>query len=805
MPQGAAGWIGARGAQHRARPVQTLLGRASDLASVLALLDRARLVTIVAPGGAGKTALAVAAAAAIRESGDEAWVIDFAAAVDLTAMNTITARALGLEVAGEDADAAVTGYLSTRAGLLVADTLEDVQDAGAWAERLLAAAPAIRMLAASRRPLHTRSEHELPLAGLDLPADATVEAVEAAPSSALFLRHARRLGRLETLDPVEAAAVAELVARLDGMPLGIELAAGRTRLLRPSRILERLDDPDLLARTGASDGNDRHASLSVVIDWSIGLLIEEHARVLRAIAVCPSSVDVELVGALVPDVSPVAALDAALTAGLLSRVPDRDDQFRMLDTVRAHISRRINPDDEAVVMGRLAGYVAGQAATLGPALWEPGGHRSPASRLEDTREVLTAGIAWDLDHEPGRALTTLADLRRFWVGGSDLATPISWVRRALASTDHAHPARPMALALLVRLLARYEGGEAAVALEAEALEAAERDGSPAVRRLTYSALAMAQYARGDLAAVGALQLRAADVVGNADARASFEHAGRCSLERARGDHEAALRQLRHAVQAEARHDDALNQSIQLATVALLELRLGRPSAAVVAARESHALNPRGQLAASALCMLAMGLAGIRRPGEAAPALADAWAQTQYGALVDRLDVLEAGVPLLVEGGDDALALTVLAASDAIRPATGWARAPEMAWILARHGRRARRRAGTVAAAAAVRDAAGLRIEPLMERVLTAAASPPRSTATRAPVLEELTPREAEVLALLAAGRSDREIGAALGMSPKTASVHIGRIKGKLGASSRVDLALRAHGLGRPPRRGIQPA
>ncbi len=206
------------------------------------------------------------------------------------------------------------------------------------------------------------------------------------------------------------------------------------------------------------------------------------------------------------------------------------------------------------------------------------------------------------------------------------------------------------------------------------------------------------------------------------------------------------------------------------------------------------LNPRGYLAAGALCMLAMAQAETEGAREALATISRAWRLVERGPLVDRVDVLEASVPALVEGGEAALAITVLAAADAIRPATGWSRAPELDWILGRAARRARRRAGAVQAKIATTDAAGQRVEPLIARIL---ALPPVSVTKRtAPaVIDDLTRRETDVLALVAMGHSDGAIANALAMSPKTVSVHVGRVKEKLGATSRVDLALRAHALG----------
>ncbi len=477
------------------------IGREADLLRLVARFARARLVTVVGPGGMGKSTLVRAFVDEHRAAGGEAWCVDLVGVGDDAAIGPAVARGLGLEVAGEDATVAIHDYLSTRGGLLLLDTLEDVHGAGRWIEGLLQAAPGIRILAASRRPLGSPSEHELALGGLGLPPDDTQDAVEASPAGAMFLRRARRIAPLE-LDVGEAAAVAELVRRLDGLPLAIELAAGRTRLLPPSEILARLDDPALLERTTPTWDDDRHASLAAVLDWSLSLLDGHQESMLAALCACPTSVDVGLAEALAPGTATVAALDGLLAAGLVARLPGGPARFRPFDTVRSRVRHGMTTAAVDAVMVRLTGYAAELAVTQGAALWEAGRQQGAVATLDSQRETIEAGVAWSVANDPDRALSSITALARWWIVGSDLATPIGWLRQALNDATPGHPSRPMALALLARLLARHEGGDAVIAISDEVLAAAERDGSAMVRRLAYGAIAHAENARGNLEASG---------------------------------------------------------------------------------------------------------------------------------------------------------------------------------------------------------------------------------------------------------------------------------------------------------------
>jgi DNA-binding CsgD family transcriptional regulator len=322
-----------------------------------------------------------------------------------------------------------------------------------------------------------------------------------------------------------------------------------------------------------------------------------------------------------------------------------------------------------------------------------------------------------------------------------------------------------------------------------------------VQRSSYLRLAHASYALGDLQATfefNDLAAAASDDPDDAEALHLNAEAVRAWI--VDGDAERAIELHGRAAAADARAGATVNQGIELFKRATLELRAGRVGAAVEDARASVRLSAAGNLRAFALGILALGLAEQGAVDEAAAAAGEAWREVEAEAPIDRIEALEAGVAVLAAAGRTSEALAVLAVADRERPATGWRRDVHIAFLLDRWRTQATRSLDPVRVGLAERAAEELSVEAAMALVL---APPPSATpgrdrhdrlGRRAP-RTGLTTREVEVLALLGEGRSDGEIAAELFISPKTASVHVANIKGKLGLSSRLEIALRARELG----------
>src|SRR5215210_4071858 len=260
-------------------PVQSgpLVGRDAELAEIVALLrdDSVRLVTLTGFGGTGKTRLSIEAASVVKDDFDRVILADLSAVQDAELVGTTIAQALGAEVpAGHSAVEAIRQRVGSSPVLLVVDFAQ-VLPAGPLVTELLAAAPTLKLLAASQAPLHVRAEHEYAVPPLEVPRDLDVTdlaALAASPAVALFVERARAVRPGFALTEENAEAVADICMRLDGIPLAIELAAARVKLLPPQALRSRLERRLDLLTGGAADLPARQRTLRGAIDWTFGLL-----------------------------------------------------------------------------------------------------------------------------------------------------------------------------------------------------------------------------------------------------------------------------------------------------------------------------------------------------------------------------------------------------------------------------------------------------------------------------------------------------------------------------------------------------
>ena len=283
---------GARGP--RPLPVSTtsLLGRERAVDEVAGLLGRpeVRLVTLTGPGGVGKTRLAVAVGERLRDRfGAGTAFVPLDSVTDSGQVLAAIGRAAGADLAGAGAPLeALAETFGDGAWLLVLDNLEQVVQVAPDLGELLARCPGVAILATSRTVLGLRAEREYPVPPLALPADpgtASVAEVAASPAVALFVDRARAVRPGFALTEGNAAAVAEICRRLEGVPLAIELAAARTRLLDPPALLDRLAASLDALGTGAVDLPERQRTLRATVEWSVGLLADAERSLLEVTAV----------------------------------------------------------------------------------------------------------------------------------------------------------------------------------------------------------------------------------------------------------------------------------------------------------------------------------------------------------------------------------------------------------------------------------------------------------------------------------------------------------------------------------------
>jgi len=331
-------------------PLTALVGRESELAAVTAQLVSSRLVTIVGPGGAGKTRLALEAAG--RHAG--ALLVEFAP-VSADELLSAVLAATGRELRTADAPSEPVGArervldaLAGRETLLVFDNCEHVIDAAArLADDLLAALPSLRILATSREPLGIPGEAFVALGSLDHPAETVIDQLtpeQLSGFSAIELFR-QRAAAANGGSAVDLATAARVCARLDGLPLAIELAAARLRTMTSDEVLAGLEDRFTLLTGGFRTALPRHQTLRAMIDWSWSLLAPDEQRALARLAVFPAGIDsgdtARLARAM--GLASASVFDSLVDKSLLTRSRGR---FRALETIREYGIERLAENDE---------------------------------------------------------------------------------------------------------------------------------------------------------------------------------------------------------------------------------------------------------------------------------------------------------------------------------------------------------------------------------------------------------------------------------------------------------------------------
>jgi predicted ATPase/DNA-binding winged helix-turn-helix (wHTH) protein len=334
-------------------------GRDAAIASIRSDLDRSRLVSIVGPGGVGKTTVAIAVAeAALGAFADGVWFVDLVPLKDPDRTPHAIAAALGVQAQSADMIAALCAFLRTRQTLLVLDNCEHVIDGVAsCADRILASAVGVRILFTSREPLRMAKERVRRLSGLDSPPDSrSLDARTALefPAVQLFVERAMDGDASYQLSDADAPLVARICRKLDGLALAIELAATRVAAFGVAGVLRQLDDR-LRSLGGWRTGPERHRTLTATLDWSYNLLDEREAALFRAVCVFPGAFDLD--GAVA--VSAAGSVDvleavASLAAKSLLAVQPSGGGVtcRLLETARAYAIDRLQSSGEELTVRR---------------------------------------------------------------------------------------------------------------------------------------------------------------------------------------------------------------------------------------------------------------------------------------------------------------------------------------------------------------------------------------------------------------------------------------------------------------------
>ena len=437
--------------------VSSFIGRVHEVEELSARVGPSRLVTLVGPGGAGKTRLAREIAAQRAAAGTAVRWVELAPI--RTGADVAAALAAQVDVnagAGRDLTEALVDAVRGRGYLLVLDNCEHVVDAAAaLVDTLLRRAADVVILATSREPLAIEGEFAWLVPPLALPTAAGIAGFDAVR---LFVDRATAATPRFALTDANAAAVAAICARLDGLPLAIELAAAMVPVLGVDNLASRLDDAVSFLVRGRRGGGDRHRTLRAVLDWSHELLREEERALLRRLSVFRGAITLDAIAMVCapPDAEP--AHDAGLVAQLgrlveHSLVEVRDDEgearYRLLETVRQYGAALLRgTPDEARVRRRHAEWVAREAEASVEAFFSPA-RGAAVLRFRGAIDEVRAALAWATapDGDARLAVRITGALGWFWISGISWDEGAAIVDRTLAlgaAEGFGDAARPVA-------------------------------------------------------------------------------------------------------------------------------------------------------------------------------------------------------------------------------------------------------------------------------------------------------------------------------------------------------------------------
>jgi len=732
-------------------PRTPLVGRERDLDAVCARLrsGTTRLVTLTGPGGIGKTSLALMACHTLATGfADGVAFVPLAPLRDAGHVVPTIARALGLDDApSNDPATRLRTFLRDREILLALDNFEHLLDAAPGAIALLDFASRLVMLCTSRAALGVMGAQVYPVPPL---------APEAARN--LFAIRTRALDPCFDLQPDLIPAVDNMCARLDRLPLAIELAASLTPVLSPPALLARLDHRlDLLA-SGPRDAPARHSSLRAAIAWSHDLLGAGEQRLFRRLGVFTGVFGLDAASALMdPDDDVLVFLATLVSNNLVSRDRDRgqEPRFRMLETVRAFAAECLDETGEVpATLRALTRYVTSAAEALWAEFYEPGGEDLLA-RFGPDIDTIRVVMDWALVHEPADALAIAGALEAFWTRHGYLAEARAWLERALAAA----PTAPAPL----RARARHVAGW--IALMMGALDIAES-------HLAMSAELAASYDGGDLELVSALACLGGVAIERGD------------LASARHYHDEEFSLAERTQDGMARAIAVLNQG----QLAVHEGDIARAEAFFEASLDLHRANssPLG----IAIARSFLGFAVLTGGDRDTAAMHFTEAITSAAGIGDWSVAGKAfeGLAGALVSETPVEAVHLLGAGARIRERTGHAHEilEHQVWLETVAAAR-RLLAPTAYDAAwdagyrALREDTLALVERIRAATLDRSEGPPSTP-------YDLSPRELEVLRQVVEGRSNRAIADALSISSRTVENHVLHILTKLDVDSRTAAA-----------------
>ena len=743
------------------KPLTSFIGREQELAQAKRLLQASYLVTLTGPGGSGKTRLCIAVAAEVAGAyPDGVYFVPLAPVRDPDLVPSPIVQSIGLQDARDvPLMEHLISQLRERQLLIVLDNFEHLLAGAPVLTRLLRETSAVRILVSSRSPLHVYGEQECPVPPLavpDLDARPTAASLAACESVRLFTERAAGAVPGFKLDDENAPAVAQIAHRLDGLPLAIELAAARVKLLPPESILPRLEDSLGLLTGGSRDLPDRHQALRATIAWSHDLLTEGARRLLAVCSVFAGGASLEGIETVCHAVDiglPVLdGLQELVDQSLLRQVTRPGPvRYAMLETIREYAAERLEAMPEAE-----AEAVHGAHAAAFLALVEADGrpHAGLArkqwlERVDAEHNNIRAALSWYRGHDPPAALRLAAAMAAFWSLRGHHTEGRLRLGDLLELVPEASTARVSALSGAAWLAIDQGGYAEAASLLGESIKISHALG---------------------------------DTVGEAIATV---YLGRCKM--SNRDLSAGVPYVERAATLVAGTDDRSATAFVTFYSGLVALLTGQlESACGLFARCAAMAGELGlePLGARAAQMLGFPLLEL---GELAPARAALAESFPVCMEVGDRWVIQIGlagfIGLAAKTGRPRLALRLAGAGDAYRDANEFSMPIPIQELVDRWLAPPRAKAGRSAERLV---AEGRRLTPgeAVDLVLANEpddAPPPGSRPA-------LTRREAEVAALAARGMTNRDIAAQLFLSVRTVEVHVAHILTKLGFHTRTQLA-----------------
>ncbi len=436
------------GASAPPAPIGSFVGREGELDDVAALLRVHRLVTLTGPGGAGKTRLALEVA--LRLTDVAAFVVDLAPLATPELVAETLAEAVGIRAEpGHALPRTIAAALSAQPAVVVLDNCEHLVAACAeLVQVLLAGAAGLRVLATSRERLGVPGEHVhavrplcVPAAGEDWECIAAREAVR------LFAVRAAAARTGFAVTARNAALVAEVCRRLDGLPLTIELAAARAATMPLPELARRLDDRFALLESATRAADPRHRSLAATLAWSHDLLSPAERALFARLAVFPAGFDLAAARAICGGPSDVALPLARLVASSMVQLDDQADgggRYRLLESVRAYAGELVDGATRAALADSHASHYLALAQEAQPRLFAAGS--GPwLERLHAERDNLRAALAWCFDADLERGVRLVGCLWHYWDLRGARDEGLHWVHTALAAVGPDRPDQRMPL------------------------------------------------------------------------------------------------------------------------------------------------------------------------------------------------------------------------------------------------------------------------------------------------------------------------------------------------------------------------